>query len=159
MKRIESVNTTNYRAVVGRVMAGTDLIQGIEQICIENNVRFGVITTVLGSLSQGCVVYAKTDDKNKIGLKYSEPTFLEGPLELLACQGIIGEDESGKFQIHLHGLIGDENLNIKGGHFLPDENKVLATAEIAILEISDSEFIRKHDEETGFKLFNFYGKE
>lgn len=158
MKRTQSVSTKNYKAVVGRIRPGVDLIQGLQEICNENNIRFGVIATVLGSLSQGCIVYAKPDETNKIGLKYSEPTYFQGPLELLACQGIVGENQSGDFQIHLHGLMGDKDLKIIGGHFLPNENKILATAEVMILEIGEAEFIKKYDEVTGFELFNFYNK-
>lgn len=156
MKTIQSVSTNEYKIVVGRILPGVDLIQGIKEICEENKVRFGVISTAIGSLSKSGIVYAIPDETNKMGLSYSEPTYFEGPLELLGCQGMVGENEDGEFQIHLHGLMGDKDLKIIGGHFLPDKNKILVTAEITIIEVSQAQFIRSYDEDTEFELFNFY---
>ena len=156
MKTIQSVNTDKHKIVVGRILPGVDLIQGIKEMCEENEVRFGVITTAIGSLSKSGIVYAVPDETNKMGLSYSEPTYFEGPLELLGCQGIVGENEEGEFQIHLHGLMGDKNLKIIGGHFLPNENKVLVTAEVTIIEMSQVQFVRRYDDDTEFEIFNFY---
>ncbi len=158
MKKTQTIVLNESKTVVGRILPGVDLMEGIHQMCKENNIQFGVVGAVLGSLSRGCIVYAIPDEDNSMGIRYSEPTHFDGPLELLCCQGVVGKDEDGKFQIHLHGLMGDKNLRIIGGHFLPNENKILATAEVMIQAVEEAEFIRKYDKETGFSLFHFIQK-
>lgn len=154
MKNIQAISSNSGRLIVGRIFPEMDLIQGIQQICKENSIRFGVVVGIIGSLSQGLIVYAKPSKDNKLGIRYSENTYLKGPLELLSCQGLIGEDEEGSFQIHLHGLMGNKNMEIVGGHFIPDGNLILATAEVAIMEVTEGQFIRRFDMDIGFPLFN-----
>ena len=153
--KTEAIISNNGRFIVGRILPNVDLIEGIEILCKENEIKSGVIISLIGSLSCGKVVYPISDENSKIGIKYSEETNVEGPLELLSCQGYIGQDEDGEFQIHLHGLMGNENMEIIGGHFVPSGNQVLATAEITIMEVDGGNLIRAFDEKLGFPLFNF----
>jgi len=155
MMKSKSAVSSNNRLVVGRIFPGVDLIEGIRDLCEKCSIKYGVINSIIGSLRKGGVIYAIDDANSPLGIKYSDPTYFEGPLELLCCQGIVGRDEKGQFQIHLHGLMSDKQLKILGGHFIPDENIVLATAEVSILAVEDVEFVRKFDEETGFPLFSF----
>lgn len=155
MEKIQTVLINKTKTVVGRILPGVDLVEGIQEICDKNNIEYGIISTIIGSLSTACIVYAIPDVKNKLSIKYSGPIYFEGPLELLCCQGFIGKSENGEFQIHLHGLMADKNLRIIGGHFIPKDNKVLATAEVMIQAVQGVKFIRKYNEETGFQLFNF----
>lgn len=158
MVKSKAVVSSNNRLIIGRILPGVDLIEGIRDLCEKSGIKYGVITSIIGSLRKAGVIYAIDDEKAPLGIKYSDPTYFEGPLELLGCQGIIGEDDNGQFQIHLHGLMSDKQLRILGGHFIPDENIVLATAEVAIQAVEDVEFIRRFDVETGFPLFNFIQK-
>lgn len=159
MLKSKSVVSKNNRLIVGRILPEVDLIEGIKDICEKNHIRYGVVKSIIGSLKRGGVVYAIDDKKSPLGIKYSDPTYFQGPLELLCCQGIVGKDENGDFQIHLHGLMSDKHLRILGGHFISGENIILATAEVAIQTVEDAEFIRKFDIETGFPLFNFIQNE
>ena len=102
------------------------------------------------------MVYAIPDASSKIGIRYHDPVIIGGPLELLACQGVIGQTEEGTLSVHLHGLFSDATMKVYGGHFLVGGNPVLATVEILIQESSDVRMIREQDEETGFLLFKFY---
>jgi predicted DNA-binding protein with PD1-like motif len=52
--------------------------------------------------------------------------------------------------------MGNPEMAVYGGHFLENDNPVLATAEIFIQECSDVKMLRVQDEETGFPLFMFY---
>lgn len=158
MVKSKAVVSSNNRLIIGRILPGVDLIEGIRDLCEQYGIKYGVITSIIGSLRKAGVIYAIDDEKAPLGIKYSDPTYFEGPLELLGCQGIIGEDDNGQFQIHLHGLMSDKQLRILGGHFIPDENIVLATAEVAIQAVEGVEFIRRFDVETGFPLFNFIQK-
>ncbi len=154
--RIQTVVSQAGRKIVGRLLPGSDLIKGIEEICRHHDVSGASILSVIGSLKKATIVYAITDDTRKIGIRYSDPARIEGPLELLACQGMIGQTEDGQLITHLHGLISDPQMTVYGGHFIEDGNPVLATAEILLQECRDVQLIKKQDAETGFPLFTFH---
>jgi predicted DNA-binding protein with PD1-like motif len=154
--RTQAVASKKGRAVVGRIFPGTDLIKGIEKVCQDNQVTSGTIVAGIGSLSRAQFVYAVPDKDAKMGIKYSEPVRVEGPLEVLACQGTIGLTAEGQLGIHLHGLMSDPDMKVYGAHFLEDGNPVLVTVEIMIHENQDVRTAREQDLETGFPVFGFY---
>jgi predicted DNA-binding protein with PD1-like motif len=146
----------NGRTIIGRILPGTDLIGGIEKICQDNHLAYGTIVAAIGSLSRGEFAYALPDKNAKMGVKYSDPTTVEGPLELLACQGMIGLTIEGDLSVHLHGLMSDSDMKVYGCHFLNNANPVLVTVEILIHEHEGVRMVREQDIETGFPLFKFY---
>lgn len=154
--RIQMTVSKKGRRVIGRLLPGTDLITGIEAMCHKGGVSSGSILSVLGSLAEAQIVYAVPDESGKVGIRYHDPVKIEGPLELLACQGVVGQTDAGELSVHLHGLMSNSAMTVCGGHFLADGNPVLATAEIVIQENSDVRTIREQDDETGFALFKFY---
>ena len=154
--RTQAIASKNGRTIIGRILPGTDLIGGIEKICQDNHLTYGTIVAAIGSLSRGEFVYALPDKSAKMGVKYSDPTTVEGPLELLACQGMIGLTIEGDLSIHLHGLMSDSDMKVYGCHFLENANPVLVTVEILIHEHEGVRMVREQDIETGFPLFKFY---
>jgi threonine dehydrogenase-like Zn-dependent dehydrogenase len=74
----------------GRLLPGTDLVKGIEKVCCHHGVMYRNILSIIGSLTKAKIAHAVVDQTGKIGIRYSEPVRVEGPLELLACQGVIG---------------------------------------------------------------------
>ena len=103
--RTQTVALQKGKTIIGRLLPGTDLIKGIEKICTDNQISYGTIVTVLGSLRRAEIVYAVPEKTSKIGIKYSEPTKVDGPLELLACQGMIGVTLDKKISVHLTGAL------------------------------------------------------
>ena len=154
--RIQTVVSQKGRRIVGRLLPGSDLIKGIEEICRHHEVVGASILSVIGSLKKATIVYAIVDDTSKIGIRYSDPARIEGPLELLGCQGMIGRTEDGQLITHLHGMMSDPQMTVYGGHFIENGNPVLATAELLIQECRDVQLIKKQDAETGFPLFTFH---
>ena len=154
--RLQAVESKEQRTIVGRLLPGTDLVGGIEKICLDNRIDNGIIVSAIGSLKQANIVYAVPDPSNKIGIKYCAPTIIDGPLELLPCQGTIGLTTEKKLSIHLHGLMSDAHMKVYGGHFVEGGNIVLATVEIMIVNVPDIQVVRGLDDETGFPLFKFY---
>lgn len=154
--RIQSVVSNSGRRIFGRLLPGTELIPGIKVMCSQADLSCGGIVSMIGSLAEARLVYPVPDEVGKIGIRYCDPVHIKGPLELLSCQGIIGQDQDQKMNIHLHGLVGTPEMKVIGGHFLEGGNPVLATAEVVIQESSDLRLLREVDEETGFPLFKFY---
>lgn len=156
--RITSVKAKTGKVIVGRILPGTDLIAGVLKICEENNLKFGNIVTMVGSLSRARFVCAIPDNYAKMGIKYGNPIEIKGPLEFLCGQGIIGISESKERAIHLHCVLCDKNVKLYGGHFIKGGNPVLATIEVVIQELKEVKLIRALDQETDFYLFKPYGK-
>ena len=115
--RTQSVSIKKGKVIIARILAGTDLISGIEKICQDNQIAYGTIVAAIGNLSRAKLVYAVVDKDAKFGINFSEPTSVEGPLELLSCQGMIGQSVKGELSVHLHGLLSDQDMKVYGGHF------------------------------------------
>lgn len=145
--------TAINRIITGRIPPGEDLIRGIKEICKEFKVKHGYISMIIGSLERLTIIYAVPDETKKLNIKYSENTIIEGPLELLCAQGLIGEDENSEQSVHVHILVSDRYMRVFGGHLVEGGSKVAATAEIVIHELKDTKYLRKFDQETGFYLF------
>lgn len=160
MNRIETMAEAfeGGRSIVGRLLPGTDLIRGVETICRDHGVKRGAVVSGIGSLERGEFVYAVPDRNSRFGIKYSDPVRVEGPLELISCQGMIGQTPEGRMITHLHGLLSATDMTVRGGHLLENGNPVLVTVEVMIHEIKDVRVIKEMDEETGFPLFKFYPK-
>lgn len=151
---VTKITIKENRMIAGRLLPETDLIQGLKEECRKNNIENGQIISCIGSLKKATYIYAVDDEDNKIKIKYCEPVIVEGPLELITCQGTIGH-ENGDISIHLHGMFSDKHTNIYGGHFYETGNIVLATAEFVILGFKAPVISRQLDSETGFNLLKF----
>lgn len=155
--RVNSVGSNSTRVIVGRLLPGTDLIDGILRMCEEHNILNGSIDLVLGSLRKFTFVYPVKDEQSKMGVRYCDPIEIDGPIELLCGNGIVGVTSNGERAIHLHAVVADKNGKVYGGHVLKG-NPVLVTVEVVVRELRGVNIVRGLDEETGFTLFSFSGK-
>jgi predicted DNA-binding protein with PD1-like motif len=140
------------KAVVIRVLPGSDIIEGIEEVCHSLGIKTGAITSCIGSLQKASLMIAVPLD-NKIGAGYSDPMALEGPLELLSGQGTIGQEEGGEIVIHLHGVVSDKEGHVHGGHLVKGKNPVLITSEIMVTQIKGIRIVRGYDPEVDMNIF------
>jgi len=139
------------RAVLVKVLPGSDIIEGIEKACHDMDIKCGAITSCIGSLQRTSLLVA-VPLNNKVGAGYSEPRNLNGPLELISGQGTIGEDEGTAF-VHIHGMVSDKDGNVYGGHLIKGENPVLITCEIMISPVDGIQMVRTYDPEVDMKVF------
>ncbi len=139
------------KVVMLRVLPGSDIIEGIEEVCRDLQINSGAITCCIGSLQKASFFIAVPLD-NKIGVGYSEPKTVDGPLEFLAGQGMIGEEEDGGLFVHLHGLLSDKDGNVHGGHLIKKGNPVLTTCEIMISQVAGVRMMRTHDPQLDMKV-------
>ncbi len=156
--RIQSAVAHGGRQIIGRLLPGSDLMQGVAELCRGHNISCGIIVSIIGSLQRAEFIYPLPDRSNSIGVRYSDPMQIEGPIELLSCQGTIGLTDEGELNIHMHALISDPTMRVYGGHLVDNGNPVLGTGEFLIQECHDAKILRQHDEETGFSMFNFYSQ-
>lgn len=151
--RIQSVEGSIGRTIVVRLLPGTDMLEGIEEVCKRHNVKYAVVACAVGCFKQATFVYPIPQEGAQIGIVYSAPVVVEGPIEFLGGQGIICQSDDGKYLIHFHGSASDKNMRVWGGHFTTG-NVVLATLDLVINEISGVNMVRRFDKETGFVQFS-----
>ena len=156
-KEFQPIESAESRIITERLLPGTELISGIKRICSDNGLVCGAIVGGIGSLETAEIICVIPDKNGKIGIKYCDPIIIDGPMELLSCQGMIGHTREGETSVHIHGIICDSNMKLYGGHFV-DRCITLVTVEITIIEITDTDQLREFDEETGFSIFKFYSK-
>lgn len=146
---------TDGEFVLIKINPGEDIITKIEDVCIQYDFKSASIVSAIGSLEKACYVYAKSDPiTNKT--VYSNPINVSGPVELLSCQGVFGEDlEQGKYTSHIHASFTDCNNKVYGGHMLKDSNLVLVTVEVTLIGYKKDCLKKFYDNETGFNIFKF----
>ena len=142
--KVKSVAGIAGKQVAGRIMPGTDLITGIEKICAEHGITAGWVNCI-GSLQKaGYLVLVPK--KSKLGAAYGDMFTVAGPVELMNGMGIICPQD-GVVGIHYHATMCDKEGAVFGGHLVKGENPALATVELVINEIIDTQMERKYDEE------------
>ncbi len=154
MMEVAQIIVKDNTMIAGRLLPDTDLIQELKKVCQQNNIKNGNVISCIGSLKKASYVYAIDDPDNIINIKYSEPVIVEGPLELITCQGTIGQ-ENGETSIHLHGVFGDKHTNLYAGHISECENIILATVEFLIVGYDSPNINRLFDSQTGFNLLQY----
>jgi len=137
------------------LMPGVDLINGLKKVCTDNDIHYGVILAVIGSLHKLTIAQVVTDEmKAKFGKLFMDHRVIPGPIQVLGAQGIIYEKESGEIEVHLHGAFNDTNKQVHGGHLVDGGNPVRSRLEVVIAEIKDVRLVERYNEESGVYVFS-----
>jgi predicted DNA-binding protein with PD1-like motif len=139
------------KAVIIRVLPGSDLIEAIEQACKETGIQAGIVVSCIGTLQRASFLVV-VPVQNKVGAKYGDPLILEGPLEFLGAQGTVGLEESGDIFVHLHGLASDKDGIVHGGHLVKGQCPVLITCEVSVTQVEGVSLVRRMDPEVDMKV-------
>ncbi len=141
------------RVIVGRLLPGIDLIEGVAEVCKRHDVRQALIVGVIGSLLNprfsGYVrgVPASEARAGRVPLVMNAP---EGPAHLLSGQGLVCRTEDGtELVVHLHCVIEDAESNLRGGCFRESGTIVLSVVEVTLVEVTGLQLIRRRDPATG----------
>jgi predicted DNA-binding protein with PD1-like motif len=146
------------KAVIIRVLPGSDVMEAIVEACQKLGIKSGAIIYCIGSLQRASVMFVVPLD-NKVGGGYGDPKVLTSPCELLCGQGTIGQEENGEIVVHLHGVVSDKEGNLHGGHLVRGGNPVLITCEVIIAKLQGIKIIRSHDPKTDYNIFLAKGEE
>ena len=114
---------------VFRLKPHQDLKQSILQWAKQNNIKAGVVITCVGSLEQYNLRFANQEHGSKV----------VGHFEIVSLVGTFSNSSC-----HLHISVSDNLGQTTGGHLL-DGCFFYTTAEIAVAELVDVEFIRELD--------------
>ncbi|HSB73165.1 MAG TPA: PPC domain-containing DNA-binding protein [Candidatus Methylomirabilis sp.] len=141
------------RMIPVRLRTGTDVSEGLRQVCQEHGVRYGAVLVGIGSLRQLTYQVLAPKADTKLGAGYTDPQCLPGPIEIVSLQGVIFESEHGEMLLHLHGTFSDRGGKVFGGHVVPGGNPVLATLDAVVAEVAGARLIRRPDPDVGLGLF------
>ncbi|WP_378933328.1 PPC domain-containing DNA-binding protein [Metabacillus herbersteinensis] len=151
-RKNHSFKVSNTYTIYGSLAEGTDLMEGILDECEKHNIRSGVVTCI-GSLKK--VGYVLFKAVNGLPSGYGRDIAIENPVELVNCTGFICEDENNNLDLHLHGLVAEEDGTLSAGHFLRGKNPTLITVEFSITYGNEIRASRSFDQDLGFKVINF----
>ena len=138
----------NGRVVAARIHPDRDVLESIEEVCLQHGISCGQITTTIGSLKKVALHYvSRVEPDPELG--YTTQLFMEGPFSLLTGQGLVSpSEEPGRLNIHYHAVISGENDVIYGGHIEPG-TITLTTLDLFIVEVLGVDILRGRDPETG----------
>lgn len=139
------------KTIAARLLPGTDLIEGIEAVCINNNVRHAYVSC-FGSFSKTGYMYLVPKPEAKVGAGYGAVIEVDGPIEFLNGTGVVCQN-SGKYDTHFHATMCDETGKVFGGHIVKGYTPTLTTVDLVVIEIEDIEMLRVSDEETALTQF------
>ena len=111
------------RVITARIRPNIDLVEGIEQICIELGIVRAEVRSAIGSLTDA-VLLAGASKK-----------LVAGPgLEIALASGHVELDVDGQPRARLFGLVSDGDGRPHGGEFARGENPVFVTLELVLQE-------------------------
>ena len=144
--RYEAAAGRPGRLLIVRLRSGSDLINGIIQVCDDYGIKNGYIASCIGSLYNSKFTYGRQDESLKSRAGFSPEQETNHLTEFVAGQGSICHNEQGEVQIHFHALFNDNGF-LRGGHFDKPGNIIGTTMEIAIQEVEGVSMTRPFDSE------------
>ena len=121
-----------------RLKPGQLLKEEIEKIARDNDIKAGVLLSVVGGLQNAKLRMPGATSENQVVKVW------DGPLEIVSGIGTVSKNGC-----HIHISLSDKQGNVIGGH-LKDGCVVGNTAEIVLGVFEDAEYKRILDKNTGF---------
>jgi hypothetical protein len=142
---VGSISTELDQIVVARLETGEDILEKIEEVVREHNIKAGALK-LIGAVSEATFGYFDRENR-----KYNYFEVGEGDLEVVSCMGNIARHDD-EIVIHAHMVAADHEGNCYGGH-VAEGCKAGATIEVIIWAF-DSELFRAKDKSTGLHLLD-----
>ena len=117
-----------------RLKRGADLLESIENFCIENSIKAGVVLSGVG-----CVLRGRVRDAG--GVKIVD---IGEPMEIVSLMGTVSEK-----RCHLHVSFSKKDLSVVGGHLVRG-CIINTTCELVIGELENRVYDVEFDSETGY---------
>ncbi|CAN7945614.1 unnamed protein product [Ixodes pacificus] len=120
-----------------RLKPGDALKASLRRVISDLELRAAFVVSCVGSVQSFTLRYA-SDINGK-----SRTETRKERMEILSLTGTLSGNDRG----HLHASLGDVNGHVIGGHVV--EMEIYTTAEVVIGELTDANFERVGDSETG----------
>ena len=129
---VSANGNTTYHCI--RLHRGEDLMQSIQQICKEKDIKAGFIASGVGCISKGKI-------RDASGVTIRE---INEDCEIVSLNGTVSAN-----RCHLHIALSKEDMSTIGGH-LCEGCIINTTCEIIIAELPDIKIDVEDDPETGY---------
>ncbi len=117
-----------------RLRRGADLLQSVEDFCVQKKIGAGVVLSGVG-----CVSRARVRDAGGVRL-----VDVDEPMEIVSLTGTVSEK-----RCHLHAAFSKEDLSVIGGHLVKG-CIINTTCELVIGVLEDCVYGVEFDGETGY---------
>lgn len=151
MIRVQDACGKTGKTIAARLLPGTDLIEGIEEVCKKNDVKYAYVSC-FGSFSNAGYMYLVPNKEAKVGAGYGDVIKKEGPIEFLNGTGVVCQN-NGNYDTHFHATMCDATGVVFGGHIVKNTTPALTTVDLVVIEITDVKMLRAFDEETALTQF------
>ncbi len=131
-KIISAEGVTKYHCL--RLHRGDDLLESIEEICKEKNIKAGAVISGVGCISKGKI-------RDASGVTVRDIT---EDCEIVSLNGTVS-----KKRCHLHIALSKEDLSTMGGHLMKG-CIINTTCELIIAELPEISYDVEEDPETGY---------
>lgn len=128
--------------IIVRIDRGEEVVSSLKQVCVENNIKAGIISGI-GAANKAEIGVYNPETK---AYKKEEIT---GNNEITSLLGNISE-MNGEIYLHLHITLVNEDFKTIGGHL--NSAFVGGTLEAVIEVLSGEELNRERDEQIGLNL-------
>ncbi len=134
---------------------GADLLNGLRDAVLSLGGKGAGITLLGGRIDRLHYFTGMPDPSGRRLATYGEPTPLEGPIELLSGNAIVGLDATGRPLVHGHAVMAETSGKVHGGHLPPGECPVGAGGVRALAVLHDgAAFAVRDDHETNYSIFH-----
>ena len=153
--RILSALCGQSRDVFVTLPEGADLLNGLRDAVLTHGGKGAGITLLGGRIDRLHYFTGMPDPTGRRLATYGEPTPLEGPIELLSGNAIIGEDAEGNPLVHGHAVMAEATGKVHGGHLPPGDCPVGKGGVRALAVLHDGAvFSVREDQETNYSIFH-----
>ena len=117
-----------------RLKRGEDLMESIKAVCVEKNIRAGVVLSGVG-----CILKGRIRDASGVTLRE-----ITDHCEIVSLNGTVSAE-----RCHIHIALSKEDLSTIGGHLCPG-CIINTTCELVIGELPGIAYGVEEDPETGY---------
>lgn len=135
---------TGERTYVGRVPAGVDLKEYLENFVREHGITAATING-LGATRSARIGYYDQGRGEYLTVA------LDKEMEIVSLVGTVSLQDD-RPMVHAHIAVGDETGHVFGGHLMP--GTIVFTAEFIINVLKGRPLVRRHDADTGLALWS-----
>jgi hypothetical protein len=136
-----------------RIPTGEDLVSSIFALCEHAKINTAVLVSCVGSLKKATFQWSKYSPETLRKSVRTDPFILDGPIELLSAQGLVGIDTETQEPInHFHVTLCDQEGKTYGGHITMGGNIVHSTMDVVLLEIDKINLRTTYDPSVELKL-------
>ena len=122
-----------------RLKRGEDLMESIQKVCKEKNIRAGVVLSGVG-----CILRGRIRDASGVNIRE-----ITEHCEIVSLNGTVSAQRS-----HIHIALSKEDLTTIGGHLCPG-CIVNTTCELVLMELPGIAYGVEADKDTGYNELIF----